>query len=89
LDLIDYISQSESKTFIKDKFYDKILVDLDEFLQNLNEEDKQLISQTISKCYLKYQDSIKANGTSGFELHMRLLMAILTDQQLQIDKLYR
>jgi hypothetical protein len=90
LDLIDYISQSElTTTLVKDKFYDKILIDLDEFLKNLTEKDKQLISQTISKCYLKYQDSIKANGTSGFELNRGLLMSLLLDQQLQIDNLIK
>jgi hypothetical protein len=77
LDLFDYISQNESKIFVKDKFYDEILYNLDKFLQKLTEEDKQLIFQPIRKCYLKYQGSIKANGTSGFELNKGLLRSIL------------
>jgi hypothetical protein len=89
LDLFDYISQSESTTFVKDKFYDEILCNLDKFLQNLTEEDKKLMFNIISKCYLKYKESINANGTSGFELNLGLLLSLLTDQQLQIDKLYQ
>jgi hypothetical protein len=88
LDLLDHFSQSQlSSLSVKDETYDKIVNHLDESIKNLTQEDKQLISQTLSKCYFKYQDSIKAKGTSGFELKMGLLMAILLDQQLQIDKL--
>jgi hypothetical protein len=51
------------------------------------EKDKQLLLQTISKCYLKYQDSIiKDDGKSIFELNIKLLMALLIDQKKQYDK---
>ena len=34
-------------------------------MKNIPEEDRQILLQTISKCYLKYQDSIiKDNGNS-------------------------
>ena len=89
MDLIDYISQSELTTSLKDKIYDKIFSNLDEFLKNLTDKDKQLISQTISKCYFKYQYSVKGNGTSGFELNTRMLVSILIDQQIQIDNLIK
>ena len=36
LDLFDYISQSDSTTFAKDKFYDKIMSDLNAFILNLS-----------------------------------------------------
>jgi hypothetical protein len=89
LDLFAYISQNQSSPSIKDNIYDKIFDHLDKFIKNMPEKDKQLLIQTVSKCYLKYQKSIKANGNSDFELIMRLLMAILLDQQLQIDKLIK
>ena len=91
MDLFDYISHYESATtsYVRDKAYNKIISDLDEFIKSLSDQDKQLLIQITSKCYFKYQDSIKAKGTSGFELNLGLLMAILLDQQLQIDTLIK
>jgi len=89
LDLLDYFAQSQlSSLFIKDKTYDKIVDHLDEFIKSLPEKDKQLLMQTISKSYLKYQDSIiKGDGNSIWELNIKLLMAMLIDQNTQYDKL--
>jgi hypothetical protein len=91
LDLFDYISEDQSSLslLVKDKTYDKIISHLDEFIKNISEEkDNQLLLQTISKCYLKYQDSIKnGNGNSIFELNIKLLMAMLIDQKLEYNKL--
>ena len=91
MDLFDYISHYEPTTtsYVRDKAYNKIISDLEEFIKSLSDQDKQLLIQITSKCYFKYQESIKANGTSGFELNMGLLMAILLDQQLQINKLIK
>jgi hypothetical protein len=59
---------------------------LNEFIQNFPKKDKQLLLQTISKCYLKNQDSIiKDNGNS--ELNIELLMALIIDQKIQFNKL--
>ncbi len=89
LDLFDYISQTESTTTpnIRDKTYNKIISDFDEFIKNLSDEDIQLLLSIIRKCYYKYQDSIKVNRNSNFEFNTGLLMSILIDQQKQIDKL--
>ena len=89
MDLFDYISENQSsQLFVKDNTYDKIVNHLDEFTNSLLEKDKQLLLQTISKCYLKYQDSIiKDNGDSIFELNIRLLMAMLIDQKSYYNKL--
>ena len=82
LDLIDYFSKNQSSFSLEDKTYDKIFNHLDKFLKDMPEKDKQLLLQTISKCYLKYQDSIiKDNGKSIFELNIKLLMALLIDQK--------
>ena len=59
---------------------------MDKFLKKIPEKDKQLLLQTQSKCYLKYQDSIiKDNGKSIFELNIKLLIALLMDQKKQYD----
>ena len=52
-----------------------------------SDEDKQLFLKILSKCYFKYQKSIKAYGLSDFELYTALLMSILLDLQIQIDGL--
>jgi hypothetical protein len=84
LDLLDYFSQYQSSPlYIKDNTYDKIISHLDEFIESLPEKkDKQLLLQIISKCHLKYQDSIKNDGNAIFELNIKLLMAMLIDQKL-------
>jgi len=92
LDLFDYISHYEPTTttsYVRDKTYNKIISDLNEFIKSLSDQDKQLLIQITSKCYFKYQDSINVNGTYGFELNMGLLIVILLDQQLQIDILIK
>jgi hypothetical protein len=86
--LFDYSSQTEPITPIKDKTYDRIISHLDEFIKSLPDEDKQLLLQNTSKCYLKYQDSMKINTESDFELKTRLLMSILIDQQIQINEFF-
>jgi hypothetical protein len=87
LDLIDYFSENQSSFSLEDKTYDKIVNHLDKIVKNMPEKDKQLLLQTISKCYLKYQASIiKDNGKSIFELNIKLLMALLIDQKKQYDK---
>ncbi len=67
--------------------YNKIISNWNEFIECLPEEDKQLLLAIMSKCYFKYQKSIKAYGLSDFELYTALLMSILIDQQIQIDGL--
>jgi len=64
--IFHYISENQSSPLsIKDKTHNKIVDRLNEFIQNLPKKDKQLLLQTISKCYLEYQDSIiKDNGNS-------------------------
>ena len=89
LDLLDYCSQYQfSSISVKDKTFDKIVDNLDEFIKSLPEKDKQLLLQVINKSYLKYQDSItKGEGNSITELNIKLLMAILISQTSHYDKL--
>ncbi|HXS61157.1 MAG TPA: hypothetical protein VN703_10150, partial [Candidatus Sulfopaludibacter sp.] len=58
-----------------------------EFIDGLpSKEDKQLLLKIMSKCYFKYQKSIKAYGLSDFDIYTALLMSIIIDQQIQIDE---
>jgi hypothetical protein len=68
-----------------DKTYNKIISNWNEFIDCLPCEDKQLLLAIMSKCYFKYQKSIKAYGISDYDLYTALLMSILIDQQIQIE----
>lgn len=56
-------------------------------MKNMPEKDNQMLMQIISKCYLKYQDSIiKNDDDSIMELNIKLLMAMSLDQNIQNNK---
>ena len=83
------VPQTEQTFHVKDIEYNKVISRLDEFIENLSDNDKQLILQIINKCYSKYEKSINGGENSGFELNTRMLMSILIDQQIQIDNLIK
>lgn len=87
MNLFDYIYQDQPITIEKDKSYDKIISNWNEFIDCLSEDDKQLLLKIIDKCYSKYRESIKAIENSDYSLFTGLLMSILIDQQIQIDRL--
>jgi hypothetical protein len=82
LDLFDFIDLASHK---EDSTYSKIISHWCEFIDCLPGEDKQILLGIMSKCYFKYQKSIKAYGLSDFELDIALLMSMLIDQQIQIE----
>jgi hypothetical protein len=51
------------------------------------EADKQLLSNMISDCYCKYNEAINAKEKDDPSLIMPLVMSMLVDQQLMINKL--
>jgi hypothetical protein len=86
LDLFDFIDLASS-SHIEDNIYSKIIRNWNEFIDGLpSKEDKQLLLKIMSKCYFKYQKSIKAYGLSDFDIYTALLMSIIIDQQIQIDE---
>ncbi len=85
VDLFDFIDLA-SFSRIEDITYNKIISNWDEFIDGLPGEDRQLLLGMMSKCYFKYQKSIKAHGSYDYELHTALLMSILIDQQIQINE---
>jgi hypothetical protein len=84
--LFDFIDLASS-SHIEDNIYSKIIRNWNEFIDGLpSKEDKQLLLKIMSKCYFKYQKSIKAYGLSDFDIYTALLMSIIIDQQIQIDE---
>ena len=72
----------------KDKSYQKILEQLDGFMEHLpSEEDRQLLSKMVSECYRKHHKSIMAMGKDDPSLITPLIMALLVDQQSMINRL--
>jgi hypothetical protein len=72
----------------QDKTYQSIMRRLNSFMECLpTEADKQLLSNMISDCYCKYNEAIIAKEKDDPSLIMPLVMSLLVDQQLVIDKL--
>jgi hypothetical protein len=70
------------------KTYQSIMRRLNNFIECLpTEADKQLLSNMISDCYCKYNEAINAKEKDDPSLIMPLVMSLLVDQQLVIDKL--
>jgi hypothetical protein len=65
-------TQNKYTSFIiplQDKTYGKIISNWNDFIDCIpDDEDKHLLLGIMSKCYFKYQKSIKAYGLSHFEL---------------------
>ncbi|MBA3749610.1 MAG: hypothetical protein H0X03_01700 [Nitrosopumilus sp.] len=89
MDLIDYFNETSSAAGppLKDKTYDKIISYFSNFIDNLENEDKQLLLKIISKSYYRNQESIKAHEDCDYNLINGMLMSILIDQQKELHKL--
>jgi hypothetical protein len=80
-----YFDRSETP---QDKTYQSIMRRLNNFMECLpTEADKQLLSNMISDCYCKYNEAINAKEKDDPSLIMPLVMSLLVDQQLVIDKM--
>jgi hypothetical protein len=77
---------SDNPLLQKDETFGRIMKRLEPFMATLSPEDKALMSETIMKCYLKYQKTIQSN-TEGDYLMASLLMALLTMQNKRIEEL--
>jgi hypothetical protein len=72
----------------QDKTIQSIMRRLNSFMECLpTEADKQLLSNMISDCYCKYNEAINAKEKDDPSLIMPLVMSLLVDQQLVIDKM--
>jgi hypothetical protein len=72
----------------KDKTYQKIMEQLNGFMENLpSEEDRQLLSNMVSNIYHKYYKSIKSMEEDDPSLLTPLIMALIVDQNSMIERL--
>ena len=72
----------------KDAAYQKIREQLDGFMDNLpSEADKQLLTKMVTDSYCKHYEAIKAMERNDPILFAPLIMALLLDQQLLINRL--
>jgi uridine kinase len=72
----------------KDKTYQNVMRRLNSFMERLSTEaDKQLLSNMISDCYYKNNEAINEKEKDDPSLLMPLVMSLVLDQQLMIDKL--
>lgn len=72
----------------KDKTHQKIMEQLIGFIEHLpSEEDKQLLSNMVSKSCNKHSEAIKSMEGDDPDLITPLIMALLLDQQLMINQL--
>jgi hypothetical protein len=72
----------------KDKTYQKIMEQLNGFMEHLpEEEDKQLLSRMVSECYYKYHESNKSMERDDPSLLTPLIMALIVDHNSMIDRL--
>lgn len=82
-----YFAKSETPK-PKDKAYQSVMQRLSNLMECLpTEADKLLLSKMVSECYHKYNDAINAKERDDPSLVMPLLMALLVDQQLMMDKM--
>lgn len=79
---------SDNTEALKDKTYQKIMEQLDGFMEHLpSEEDKHLFSNMVSECCDKHYKTIKSMEVDDPGLITPLIMALIVDQQLIIDRL--
>jgi hypothetical protein len=73
---------------LKDKTYQKIMEQLNGFIEHLpSEEDRHLFSRMVSQCCDKYCEAIKSMEGNDPTLLTPLIMALLADQQLMVNRL--
>jgi hypothetical protein len=72
----------------KDKVYQKIMEQLDGFMEHLpSEQDRQLLSKMVSECIHKHGKSIKSMEKDDPSLMTPLIMALIVGQNSMIDQL--
>jgi hypothetical protein len=83
-----YIDSSDDSFLQNDEIYQRIMKQLNPFISNLKSgEDEQLMLKMISECYQKYHKSIKTRSQSDTELMLSTIMALLVEQDKEIERL--
>jgi hypothetical protein len=72
----------------KDKVHQKIMEELNIFMERLpSATDRHLFSRMVSECCDKYCEAIKSMEGDDPSLLTPLIMALLADQQLMVNRL--
>lgn len=72
----------------KDKTYQKIMEQLDGFVEHLpSEEDRNLLARMVSDICNKHYEAIKSMEGDDPSLMAPLIMALIADQNSMIDQL--
>lgn len=83
-----YIDASDNSHLIKDKTYNRIKNNLDDFMTSFpSSKDKELLFEMVSKVYYKRHKAIQTKSESDTELLLSTLMATIIEQNLEIKKL--
>ena len=83
-----YIDASDNSHLIKDKTYNRIKKNLDDFMTSFpSSKDKELLVEMVSKVYYKRYKAIQTKSESDTELLLSTLMATIIEQNLEIKKL--
>ncbi len=80
-----YLDNSETP---KDKTYQKIMEQLNDFMEHLpSEEDRHLLSKMVSNSYCKHYEAIKSMENDDPSLFTPLIIALIVGQNSMIDQL--
>ncbi|MDN5845450.1 MAG: hypothetical protein L0H53_04155 [Candidatus Nitrosocosmicus sp.] len=85
-----YIDPSDDSFLQNDEIYQRIIKQLNPLISNLKSgEGKQVVLKMISECYHKYHKSIKTRSQSYTELMLSAIMALLVEQNREIESMER
>ena len=82
-----FLDASDDSFLQKDNDYNRLLKKLHNFTECLSSEDKELLLKMINEVYYKYNKSILMKSEGDTELMLSTLMALLTKQNLEIERL--
>ena len=82
-----FLDASDDSFLQKDNDYNRLLRKLHNFTECLSSEDKELLLKMINEVYYKYHKSILMKSEGDTELMLSTLMALLTKQNLEIERL--
>ncbi len=82
-----WIKASDDPCLKTDEQYKRVILWLEPFMEALSEKaHKQIINKLISECYCTYRRSIVAKSKSDIELMLLLIMSILINQSLELER---
>jgi hypothetical protein len=84
--IVILIPKDDGSHLQKDQAHGRIIKKLEPFMAALSLEDRALMTNMVTECYLKYQKAIQSKSEGDY-LMVSLLMALLTQQNKRIKEL--